>query len=291
LQLGAIAYSFGLNIQAMNEQNDWREQRREERKKRWEERRKQWEERREYAMMRSDGKGHIWTGVFLLLIGAAALVKASVTDLPDWVFSWQMFLIVLGFFIGIKHGFRGAAWFILMLIGGAFLARDIYPVLEIRRYIWPMVLIVIGFFIIIRPHRRHWGEKKNAVTGSPEPALKEKETWSKDDFVDSTSIFGGAKKNILSKDFKGGDIVNIFGGTELNLSQADISGKVPLELTTIFGGTKLIVPPNWQVQSEAVTIFGGLEDKRTIQSPAEVPDKILLLRGTILFGGIEIKSY
>ena len=63
---------------------------------------------------------HIWTGVFILLIGVAALVKASVTDLPDWVFSWQMFLIVLGFFIGLKHRFRGGAWFILMLVGGAF---------------------------------------------------------------------------------------------------------------------------------------------------------------------------
>src|SRR5690242_18241007 len=194
----------------MNEQNDWREQRREERKKRWEERRKRWEERREFGMMQSGGRGHIWTGVFLLLIGAAALVKASVTDLPDWVFSWQMFLIVLGFFIGLKHRFRGAAWFILILVGGAFLARDIYPDVELRRYIWPMILIVVGFFLIIRPHRRHWDQKKNAGTGDPEPLMGGKETYSKDDFIDSTSIFGGAKKNILSKDFKGGDIVNIF---------------------------------------------------------------------------------
>ncbi len=50
--------------------------------------------------------GHIWTGVFILLIGVAALVKATVTDLPDWLFSWQTFLIALGVFIGIKHGFQ-----------------------------------------------------------------------------------------------------------------------------------------------------------------------------------------
>ncbi|MBM3416907.1 MAG: hypothetical protein FJY20_10820 [Bacteroidetes bacterium] len=52
---------------------------------------------------------------------------------------------------------------------------------------------------------------------------------------------------MLSKDFKGGDIVNIFGGTEFNLSQADIKGRVTLEVTTIFGGTKLIVPSHWEV--------------------------------------------
>ena len=29
----------------------------------------------------------------------------------------------------------------------------------------------------------------------------------KDDFIDSTNIFGGTKKVILSKNFKGGDVV------------------------------------------------------------------------------------
>lgn len=256
------------------------------------ERRAHWETRWEHRSKHS----HIWTGAFILLIGVAALVKATVTDLPDWVFSWQMFLIALGVFIGLKHRFRGGAWFILILVGGAFLIRDVYPDISIRRYIWPAVLIIIGAIIILRPRRKSWsyencGEKKN--TGSQEGAtiLDEEESWSQDDIIDTTSIFGGAKKNILSKDFKGGDIVNIFGGTELNLSQADIKGRVELEITTIFGGTKLIVPANWEVKSEAVTIFGGLEDKRSLQPASENPDKVLMLRGTVLFGGIEIKSF
>jgi predicted membrane protein len=269
----------------MDSYNDNREQRREERK-----------ERRQFYMTNSSRHSHIWTGLFILLVGVAALIKASVTDLPSWLFGWQTFLIALGIFIGFKHGFRGGAWFILILVGSAFLLRDIYPDLAIRRYIWPMILIVIGAFLIIRPRRKSWeqcawNEKKN--TGSPNSTsiLGEEETWSKDDFVDSTSIFSGDKKNILSKDFKGGDIVNIFGGTELNLSQADIQGKVAIEITTIFGGTKLIVPSHWEVKSEAVTIFGGLEDKRSITAIPESGGKVLLLKGTVIFGGIEIKSF
>lgn len=85
--------------------------------------------------------------------------------------------------------------------------------------------------------------------------------------------------------FKGGDIVNIFGGTELNLTQADITGKVTIEITTIFGGTKLIVPANWEVKSEAVTIFGGLEDKRSASVMNSNGDKVLVLKGTVIFGG------
>ncbi len=264
---------------------------------RWEERKKRREERRE----RHGQHSHIWTGAFILLIGAAALVKASVTDLPGWIFSWQMFLIVLGFFIGLKHRFRGGAWFIIMLVGGAFLYTEIYPDINIRRYIWPAVLILIGGLIILKPKRRRCGtkddQKKNpTAAGLPAEVTAAKETYEhqeefKEDFVDSTSIFGGAKKNIISKNFKGGDLVNIFGGTELDLTRADFSGTAVIELTIVFGGTKLIVPSNWTVKSEAVTIFGGMEDKRNMQNITDNPEKTLRITGTVIFGGIEIKSF
>src|SRR5450432_797501 len=97
---------------------------------RFQERRRRWEER----MERRGGHSHVWTGIFILFLGVAALVKASVTDLPDWLFSWQMFLIALGFFSGLKHGFRGGSWFIFMLIGGIFLVNEINPDLHFRRY-------------------------------------------------------------------------------------------------------------------------------------------------------------
>ncbi|MBK6827570.1 MAG: hypothetical protein KAX45_03225 [Chitinophagaceae bacterium] len=254
--------------------------------------RERWESRWENRSKNS----HIWTGIFILLIGLVALLRTTVPDFPNWVFTWQTFLVALGVFIGLKHNFRGFAWLVLILVGGAFLLRDFYPHLSIGKFIWPVVLMVIGAFIIFRPRKRcgpKEGSRMNATAGRHDSTtiLDEEESWSQDDLIDVTAIFGGSKKNMLSKDFKGGDIVNIFGGTELNLSQADIKGRVELEITTIFGGTKLIVPANWEVKSEAVTIFGGLEDKRSIQPGDPTQEKILVLRGTVLFGGIEIKSF
>jgi predicted membrane protein len=285
-----------------------REQRREERRQRREEFRMRWEEQRQQYMDNAPRHGHVWTGLFIVLIGVAALLHASFDDLPAWIFSWQMFLIALGLFLGLKHGFRGAAWIILIAVGSFFMIQEFYPDLGIRRYFWPLLLIAGGAFIIIRPRRKSWeqcmrkenkanpgnttGASQNTgTTASTDNFMGSGETWSKDDFVDSTSIFGGDKKILLSKDFKGGDIVNIFGGTELNLTQADINGKVTIEITTIFGGTKLIVPANWEVKSEAVTIFGGLEDKRSASVMNSGGDKILVLKGTVIFGGIEIKSF
>ncbi|HPG10684.1 MAG TPA: LiaF-related protein [Chitinophagaceae bacterium] len=263
---------------------------REDFEKRWENRKMRWEARCE---ARGSGKGHIWTGAFILLIGIAALIKASVTDLPDWVFSWQTLLITLGVFIGFRHGFRGASWLILILIGSIFLIDDIIPDFSYHRYMWPMALIVIGLFFILRPRNRYIpssaGEKKNDLSDGP--SGHKSGDFTKEDFIDSTCIFSGSKKNIISKNFKGGDIVTIMGGTELDLTQADVTEPAILEITTIFGGTKLLIPSNWEIKSEAVMIFGGIEDKRKMQPMTEAPEKVVILKGTVIFGGIEIKSY
>lgn len=248
-------------------------------------------------MERTHRRGHVWTGLLLLLIGTVALMKSYIPEFPVWVFTWQMLLIVLGLFIAIRHRFHGMAWFVMLMIGGVFLARDYFLDAEYRGHIWPVILILIGAFFIFRsrqkPNSHHWFEKKNAGEKVEDESCRGfvKETFHQDDFIDTTSFFGGTKKNILSKNFKGGDIVNIFGGTELNLTQSDINGTAVLELTTIFGGTKLVIPSNWSVKSEAVTIFGGIEDKRHLPQVADHPEKILLLRGTVIFGGIDIKSF
>lgn len=276
----------------MTESLSPREQRKEERRKRREER---WKERcqpgyqGQFGIVHSRHSG-IWTGLFILLIGIVALAKSTISWVPDWVFSWQMLLIAFGVFIGARHNFRGGAWLVLILVGGIFLIREIYPEFHFRQ-MWPIVLIVVGLFIILRP-RRGWKWDGNKKTeGTSDQFFSEDTDYSKEDFIDSTSIFGGAKKIVISKNFKGGNIVNIFGGTELDLSQADFTGTAVLELETIFGGTKLLVPSNWSVKSEAATIFGGIEDKRKMPSTVEAPEKTLVIRGTVIFGGIDIKSF
>jgi len=170
--------------------------------------------------------------------------------------------------------------------------NDIFPEFSFRRYMWPLALIVVGIFIIARPKRgRHLTNWGNITSTSSDDTRIDDGDYSAEDYVESTSIFGGSKKNVLSKKFKGGDLVNIFGGSELDLTQADFTGTAIIDVTTIFGGTKMLVPSNWNVKSEAVTIFGGMDDKRKMLAVHEASDKTLLIRGTVIFGGVEIKSY
>jgi predicted membrane protein len=245
--------------------------------------------------MSGENNGHIWTGAFLLLIGGIALAKSFGADLPEWLFTWQMLLIGIGFFIGFRHGFRSGGWFVPILVGGAFLANEYFLDGQLRKHIWPIILITIGLAFILRPRRmsckERWKAKKSGDipvnSGPPDGDW----SYSQDDFLNTTAIFGGSKKIILSKDFKGGDIVTVFGGSEINLAQADITKEAIIEVTTIFGGATMVVPSNWSVKSEAVTIFGGIQDKRSMPSVSEGPTKVLVIKGTVIFGGIEIKNF
>ena len=76
-----------------------------------------------------------------------------------------------------------------------------------------------------------------------------------------------------------------------NFMQADIQGRVELEVNQVFGGTKLIVPAHWEIKSEIAAVLGSVEDKRPLRGTTTDEKKVLILRGTTVFGGIDINSY
>lgn len=243
-------------------------------------------------------RDRVFSGIFLLIVGGVLLLKTAHWVLfPSWFFDWPTILIALGLFTGVKHRFRGGAWFILLLIGGLFLADRVNPGLNIDRYIWPLVIISMGILFIFKPKRII---RPDSNSNMPEPVVNPGETFTSDnvhftedkrEVIDITSVMSGVRKNIMSKNFKGGDIVCFMGGAELDLTQADITGRVKIDTTNIFGGTKLIVPSTWDVQSDVTAIFGGVDDKRQLNGVRPDPDKILILDGTCMFGGIEIRSF
>jgi hypothetical protein len=114
--------------------------------------------------------------------------------------------------------------------------------------------------------------------------------YTSEDYLDTTAFFGGVHKKIVSKNFKGGDIVTIMGGTELDLSQADFTGLVRLDVVQIMGATKIIVPAHWEIRTDITAILAGFEDKRQ-QPTVSNPDKILVIDGTSLMGGIELRNF
>lgn len=244
-------------------------------------------------------RNNVIAGVLLLLAATVLTIRQVEPGLvPNWLFTWPMILIVVGFFVGILTRFRDFAWLILIGIGAFFLADRAFPDYDAGRFIIPVVVAGIGLILIFASGKKKHRDKseeggvfyKVDIGVIDDPDIEENPGKYSPDGLDAVSIFGNVKKVIYSKNFQGGEIVSIFGGAEINLSQADFKGPIVLEIVQIFSGAKLIVPPHWIIRSEAVAIFGGIEDKRPPQ-PSANSDKVLILQGTALFAGIEIRSY
>lgn len=254
---------------------------------------------------KNKSKNNVYTGVIFLIIGGILLADRSGVDLPSWLISWPMILIMIGLFSGLRHNFKKGPWFILLIIGGIFLADKVIDDLNIKPYFWPIIFIAVGLYIISgggkfgkRRHNMDIGSdmgtdlKYEDIPASQTSLATDSDNRYRDinDVIDITAIFSGVKKKVLSKNFKGGDVVAIMGGAEINLTQADVGPRAVIDIFNMFGGTKIIVPPDWDVQSNVVTIFGGVDDKRPPSSLTNL-SKVIYLEGTCIFGGIDIRSY
>jgi predicted membrane protein len=240
----------------------------------------------------SHNRGKLMGGLILIIIGSIFLLKELGTPIPHWIFTWKMLIIVIGIFSGFKQNFEPGGWIIPIIIGAAFLIQDFIPDFRISHFFWPIIIIAIGLIMIFKPKRsqRKW-EKYQDWNNQKDWHNTASYSSSQDD-IEANAIFGSVKKNIISKNFTGGEVNVIFGGCEINLMQAEINGKVTLEMNQIFGGTKLIVPAHWEIRSELTAILGSVEDKRPQVAKFEnVNSPVLVLRGAAIFGGIDIKSY
>ncbi len=226
--------------------------------------------------IKSRNMGNMLAGMIVVGAGILLLARQMGVKLPGWLFGWEMMLIAIGFFIGAKNNFKDFGWLIVAGIGAIFLVDDLVP--SLYNYIWPTVIIGAGLYIILRS-----GKNSKKI----KPAVIADESTS--ELLDVAAVFGVVQKQVLSKDFRGGEVVSVFGGSEINLLQADFTGPIKLEVVSVFGGTKLVIPTNWEVRSEAAAVFGGIEDKRD-KNVIPDPNKVLILDGTAVFGGIEITN-
>lgn len=220
-------------------------------------------------------------GIVLLVIGTSLMLK-HLNLIPSFgwlpvVFSWKMLLVVLGLTI-IVAASNKIPGIVLLLIGGMFILSDLnlIPELSFWRVMVPIILIVIGLTIIFsRSLHPGFGGHKNVSL----------------DVLDEVAILGGSKQIISSRSFKGGKMTAILGGGEIDLTPSELSpGVNTLELVAIFGGAGIYVPEDWTVKIDVVSIMGGFSDSR---KPSRIivqdENKVLVIKGFVLFGGGEIK--
>lgn len=273
---------------------------------------------------RNNNDGGVIFGFIILAVGVLILLRKLDVFYPDWLLSWPMILIAIGVITLVKHEFKSFFGVMILALGMYFLLeREFNFDFGLQRFIFPVALILVGIYLITQKRKEQQvlndiQEKIRAksnpsaspTTSSEEYNKGEKTSFSNEsagsksyagmsgvsgtsysDSVSIDSIMSGINKRMLTKDFQGGKLTAAFGGIDLDLTQSDFTGIVTLQVDVIFGGIKLVVPPHWDVRVEVTNIAAGVEDKRVYRQSEVDPDKVLVIRGTVFFGGLEIKSY
>jgi predicted membrane protein len=141
------------------------------------------------------------------------------------------------------------------------------------------VFIIIGIVVLTNAR---WFSKERWHT----------ESSSSSDMIDMVNIFGGGERRFMSQNFRGGKISCIFGGGEIDLTRASLAeGTSELEVACVFGGVSLIVPPDWNIIIDVTPVLGGFSDSRKFSGSVIDMSKTLVVKGAVVFGGGEIKSY
>jgi predicted membrane protein len=222
-------------------------------------------------------------GVVLVLAGLF-LVLRNTGIFPHYIdaviFSWPMLLIAIGLVITVGSSGAKTSGVIVMAVGAFFMIPLLFrESFHMYNMFWPSIFIIIGI-IFIFSKRQGWN-----------PTTTTQETG--DDYIDIVNIFSGGERQIVSENFRGGKLTAIFGGGEIDLTKAKLAtGTSVLEIACVFGGTTIIIPDNWYVKIEVTPILGGFGDSRKL-SPGRTVDstKMLIIKGAVIFGGGEVKSY
>jgi len=223
-------------------------------------------------------------GIIFLLLGFLFLA-----DTLNWFFIgdvintwWPLILILIGMRrLSLPSVSPGSAWmFILVGIAFQLAELDILAFNQIFHY-WPVILIVFGLYLVFL------GGHTPILGGF----LRGRNSDS-DEIIDSFSIFGGSTRMNTSQNFRGGSIAVIMGGFNLDLTGAALSPEgAVLEISSIMGGGKIIIPGSWRVSVNSLPIFGGVDHERA--ASATTPDAtgpLLKIHTTTIMGGVKILS-
>jgi hypothetical protein len=251
-------------------------------------------------------------GVFILLVGIAlALDRLGILQAHHVMRFWPAVLIVFGLAALQRGRSHAAVTGVLLIIVGAWLLLNTLGIvsLQLWEFLWPLILVVIGARIIMRSARgrmRAPGGPANFEQQPPTaaqpynpsqptpprppspPAPPNGSAASTSDHASVFSVLGSCRRRWGKAVFRSAEAVCVMGGFELDLRDAlmGAEGSAQIEVFVLMGGLNILVPQNWTVMSNVVPILGGINDKT--RANASSATQQLILRGTVLMGGIEI---
>lgn len=184
-------------------------------------------------------------GLLLVLFGALILSNSlGLTTLNPWsvvtTYFWPVVFIVIGllFLVGTRiwSFSRVITGLALLAIGVLMVANQMgllqIPTHRVWSLLWPVVVILFGLQLLS-------GARKGG------------RSW---------AIMSGISRNHPGWNLRTADYWALMGGIHLDLRKADIpAGQTTLQITTVMGGTEIIVPEGLNVICQGTCILGGMQ--------------------------------
>lgn len=231
-------------------------------------------------MRRNGFNAQLVVGLVIIAIGILFILD-NLGEVYAWDYLryWPALFILIGL-AKLFDPHANKFWASMFIMAGTLL------LLDRLRYIdfnigdwWPLFLIALGGTILWGSLRRR--QRQSVAAGGS--------VDNDDSVLTITAIMGGFERRVSSKDFRGGNITTIMGGCQLDLRQAEIKqDEVVIDVVAIFGGIEMTVPDTWTIVVKGVPIMGGISDET--RSSQASPTKRLVIQGTVIMGGVEVKN-
>lgn len=205
-------------------------------------------------------------------------------ELSRILISWQMLLVVIGAVSLLRNHQIGGA---IMITIGLFFMLHLIPGMGYWGFsrFWPLIFVAIGLIIIFGKKEKHTHWNKRWVENHESISYE-----SVDGYVTTECSFGSVIRVVTDPVFKGAKISNSFASTVLDLRRTTIQdGETYIDIDSSFGGVEIYIPENWTVKNFVKNSFSGTTDKR-YHSMNPDTSKVLVIRGSISFSGLEIKG-
>ncbi len=224
-----------------------------------------------------------WISLILIGLGTMFLFDNLGFYFFEDIFDlWPLGLIGIGVFKLFYSRFTDVKSSAVIIAIGAIFFLDDLRILDIGDIfdLWPLALILVGGRLLL-------GQKSRDSLADGPLSSSADLNW-----LDEFAIFGGKSVRVASNAFEGGNVTAVFGGVDIDLDETiPLDTSCTIEALAMFGGVEIRVPRDWDVVLKGFPIFGGFSDeRRRVASADEIRDKVLIVRGYAIFGGVEVKN-
>ena len=108
------------------------------------------------------------------------------------------------------------------------------------------------------------------------------------DEVALVAVFDGIDLKSRAKSFRGGSLLAWFGGIALDLTEAELADGARLSINTLLGGVAIKTPPDWRIEGDVKSVFGGVKTEGPARDDPDAP--VLTVEGMALLGGIALEG-